>query len=70
MSVGAMTKRIDIISQNGATGEHYLVEDIARLLTGDSADMTLMGKNSGKKRWELMVPKAIEVIARVREFDE
>lgn len=65
-----MTSRIDIISQNGADGEIYLVESVAKALAGRDADQVLMGKNSGKKRWELFVPKAMEVIAIVREWDK
>lgn len=63
-------KRIDIISQNGNDGEIYLVEAVARALAGKDAEQQLMGKNSSKKRWELMVPKAIEVIEIVRGFDK
>ena len=53
--------RINHIGQNGNTGEHYHVEQIARIIAGDQADNALMGKNAGKKRWELYVPKAIEI---------
>lgn len=63
-------KRIDIISQNGPDGEIYLVESVARALAGKDADQVLMGKNSGRQRWELLVPKAIEVIEIVRGFDK
>jgi len=57
-----MTKRIDIIGQNGNEGLHYQVEDIARIIAGKDANNALMGKYQGKKRWELFIPTAIEVI--------
>jgi len=59
--------RIDLISQNGATGEHYMVEKIARIMAGKDADMKLDGKNIGKLRWELYVPVAIKVMEALDE---
>lgn len=53
--------RIDIVASNGNTGEHYTVERIARALAGPDADMKMMGQNSGKRRWELYIKKAIEI---------
>ena len=64
-----MTSRTDVIGQNGNTGEHYMVEKIARILAGDYADMKLHGKNEGKVKWHLFIPKAIEVLRVVHEED-
>lgn len=64
-----MTSRIDIISQNAADGEYYLVEKVARQLAGDCQDQKLGGKNEGKLYWELFIEQAMSVIEIVREWD-
>jgi len=53
--------RIDIIGQNGGDGEHYLIEKIARAIAGEHQDYPMMGKNAGKKRWELYLKQALRV---------
>ena len=62
-----MTSRIDIIAHNGNEGTHYLVEKIARAICGDDADQILMGKKSGKKRWELYIKPAIRVLEVIED---
>ena len=54
--------RIDEIGQNGNTGEHYIVEGVARIIAGDQADRVLGSKNRGKKGWELHVQQAIKIL--------
>jgi len=62
--------RIDIIGLNGNEGTHYHVEAIAKLIAGDRADEALMGKNKGKKRWELNVAKAMEIVEYMEKINE
>lgn len=57
-----------IVMQNGNDGRVYLIEQIARCMAGDFADQKLMGKNAGKKRWQIHVPTAIKILDIVEEF--
>lgn len=57
-----MTSRIDVIGQNGNTGEHYQVEIVARAIAGDRADEVLMGKRKGITRWQLHIDQALRVL--------
>lgn len=63
-----MISRIDIIGSNGNEGTHYLVELVARAIAGKDANQILMGKNAGKRRYELYIDKAIEVVEIVEDF--
>ena len=56
------TSRIDVIGSNGSTGEHYLVEKIARAICGeDEADQPLGGRLVGNDRWTLSIGAATRV---------
>ena len=57
-----LTSRINMIGLNGNEGTHYLVERIARAITGELQDYPMMGKNAGKKRWELHIDQALRVL--------
>jgi len=54
--------RTDIIGQNGNDGLHYKVEQVARAIAGEGADLPMMGKNKGKVRWELHIDQALRVL--------
>ena len=53
--------RQDIIGQNGSTGEHYIVEKIARAICGEDADQPLGGRLVGDDRWTLSIGAATRV---------
>ena len=60
--------RIDPIGQNGNTGEHYIVEKVARAICHPlGADDFLMGINKGKRRWELFIPNAMRVLEVIED---
>lgn len=61
--------RAEVIGQNGNTGEHYLVEAVAKLLAGDNPELPLGGRNKGKMRWMLYIDTAMKVIEEVRRHD-
>lgn len=65
-----MVSRTDIIGSNGNDGQHYLVEQVCRIIAGDGADQTLGGKMRGCKAWQQHVKQAIEIIQAVRDFDK
>lgn len=56
------TPRQDIIGQNGNSGLHYRVEQVARAIAGDGADDVMGGTNKGKCRWELHIDQAFRVL--------
>ena len=64
-----MTSRIDIIGQNGGEGEHYLVELVAKAIAGEHAERVLMGKQVGKRQWQLHIAQAIRAIEIVRDWE-
>lgn len=55
-----MTSRIDEIGQNGNTGEHYLVEKIAKLIHKDF-------HVNPRYDWTDFIPVAIEILEAVRD---
>lgn len=57
-----LTSRIDIIGLNGNDGSHYIVEKIAKIIAGDKSDEVMGGVNKGKKRWELYLNKAHDIL--------
>lgn len=54
--------RMEIIMRNGNTGEHYIVEKIAKRLAGKDFDMMLSGKKGVRRRWVDFIPLAMEII--------
>ena len=60
-----MSSRINMIGLNGGDGLHYLVERIAKAIAGEHQDYPMMGKNAGKKRWELHIDQALAVIDEI-----
>jgi len=54
-----------MIGLNGGDGLHYLVERIAKAIAGEHQDYPMMGKNAGKKRWELHIDQALAVIDEI-----
>ena len=60
-----MTSRINMIGLNGGDGLHYLVERIAKAIAGEHQDYPMMGKNAGKKRWELHIDQALAVLDEI-----
>ena len=61
------SSRIDIISSNGNSGDHYKVERICRIIAGDGADSILGGYNKGKRRWENHIQQASEILEVLRD---
>lgn len=62
-----MTSRIDLVGQNGNDGEHYLVEEVCRIIAGEHGDIKLMGTYLGMSRWQLFIPMALQIIERVQK---
>jgi len=60
-----VSSRINMIGLNGGDGLHYLVERIAKAIAGEHQDYPMMGKNAGKKRWELHIDQALAVIDEI-----
>lgn len=55
-------ERMDVVGQNGNTGEHYLVETVARAMCGPDADEYMYGLRSKKQRWEIYIRPAMRVV--------
>ena len=56
-----MTSRIDIIGQNGPTGEHYKVEKVARMIAKEWHSGGL------DEFWEDFVPLAIKIVEVIED---
>ena len=53
--------RIDHIGQNGPTGEHYLVEEIAKTIQRSH-------KTNARYDWEDFVPEAIAILEEIETY--
>ena len=60
--------RVDIIGQNGNTGKHYLIEEVAKAICGWGSEMPLHGKRKGQKRWELHKDQAKRVLIKLEQM--
>jgi len=62
-----MTDRQDIIARNGNDGEHYIVIEVAKIMAGSGWENPLHGKNKGRKRYELYINQAMNILDYIDE---